>query len=303
MAPPGQRHAHAAPVRSCVRLRPLSSHERATSAFSVSGTKLSLRREVLEEEGRADWLADSEYNFDAVFGPETSTATVYARAAAEIVPWCVKGVNCTIIAYGQTAAGKTHTMLGAQAVHSPRAALPASGHTSERGMIALAVDDVLRRVGAAGQRRHRLRVSFLEIYNEQCNDLLAADRGANLKLFERADGVVVPGVSEWDVSDSDKLEALLRQAERQRHVGTTYSNDRSSRSHLLCTVSVDSWAGNGSSDAASATGAPGAPAPSGADPNVLSATLQLVDLAGSERRQAASEGQSHEGACIPPHLP
>ena len=64
--------------------------------LSSDKQRLTLRRDVLEREGRSDWLADSEYNFDAVFEPETSTATVYARAAADIVPWVVKGVNCTM---------------------------------------------------------------------------------------------------------------------------------------------------------------------------------------------------------------
>ena len=67
------------PVRSCVRLRPLSADERADgvgSAWVVNGGKrLGLRREVLEHEGRADYLADSEYAFDAVFGPSASTAS------------------------------------------------------------------------------------------------------------------------------------------------------------------------------------------------------------------------------------
>ena len=169
--------------------------------------------------------------------------------------------------------------------------------------ISLAVEDLVRHTREQrGRRNHRLRVSFLEVYNEMCNDLLAPSR-ANLKLFERADGVLVSGLSEWEVSDATDLDALLRAAERQRHVGSTASNDRSSRSHLLCTVTVDSWAEDEGED-----GGEGLTRPSGSaseddaaasDPQVLSGTLQLVDLAGSERRQAATnEHQGHEGASI-----
>ena len=103
------------PVRSVVRLRPLSVQEPRELAFAFSRTKLTIRREILEHEGRADWLADSEYNFDAVLGPEATTSAVYEAAAAEIVPSVLKGINCTLIAYGQTGSGKTHTMLGSAA--------------------------------------------------------------------------------------------------------------------------------------------------------------------------------------------
>ena len=94
--------------------------------------------------------------------------------------------------------------------------------------------------------------------------------------------MLVSGLSEYNfgldsvAEDTEKLTVLLRTAERQRHVGSTLSNDRSSRSHLLCMLTVDSWVAPASA---------GEVAPAG----VQHCTLQLVDLAGSERRQAASE--------------
>ena len=98
------------PVRSVVRLRPQEPRE---LAFAFSRTKLTIRREILEHEGRADWLTDSEYNFDAVLGPEATTSAVYEAAAAEIVPSVLKGINCTL-AMGRPARAR-HTMLGSAA--------------------------------------------------------------------------------------------------------------------------------------------------------------------------------------------
>ena len=67
--------ARLAPVRACVRLRPLTLQEAALgveSAFAVSKTKksLMLKKQALEMEGKMTWLASEEYEFDAVFGPE-----------------------------------------------------------------------------------------------------------------------------------------------------------------------------------------------------------------------------------------
>ena len=165
----------------------------------------------------------------------------------------------------------------------------------ERGVVSLAVEDLLHRVTELeATRRFRLRASCLEVYNETCNDLLSPER-TNLKLFEKADGVLVPGLSEWDVASTADMDGLLRAAEQQRHTGSTASNDRSSRSHLLCTLTVDSWAREDAEDVAGAGGV----LLRTTNAAVLSSTLQLVDLAGSERRQAtASEAQSHEGGAI-----
>ena len=97
----------ASPLRACVRLRPLTEQEPRETAFVVKDTsRLVVRRDVLQREGRADWHAEMEYAFDAVFGPDVSTAEVYTRAAADIVPWVLRGIHCTILAFGQTASGK-----------------------------------------------------------------------------------------------------------------------------------------------------------------------------------------------------
>ena len=288
-----------------MRLRP----DADSSAFDVDGCRLTVQREVLARAGRADWLADLQFTFADVFGAETSTAEVYERAVADVLPGVLlSGMHCTLMAYGQTSSGKTHTMLGDAAA--------TAGPTSEPGLITLAIQDVLRQVGgdARGARRYRLRLSCLEVYNEQCNDLLAPER-SNLKLFEKAGGVLVQGLSEYEFGlsrgedprgmhvltttrslptglseyefgmgvleeDLDALAVLLRAAERQRHVGATSANDRSSRSHLVCCLTVDSWEGGGGDESAA---------------RARQSTLQLVDLAGSERRQSSSGGDASQG--------
>ena len=98
------------PVRSCVRLRPLTMQERQSHvgvAFTLSGKRLALRRDMLQHAGRADWLADAEYAFDAVFGPDTTNAHVFEHTAAQLVPTVLGGVSCSLVAYGQTGSGKT----------------------------------------------------------------------------------------------------------------------------------------------------------------------------------------------------
>lgn len=54
-----------------------------------------------------------DFTFDRVFGPEASQAEVYAFTVQKAIQKVLQGYNSTILAYGQTGAGKTYTMEGA----------------------------------------------------------------------------------------------------------------------------------------------------------------------------------------------
>ena len=66
-----------------------------------------------------------------MFAPEDGNAAVYARAARPVVRAVLRGVNGTVMAYGQTSSGKTHTM---------------SGVPSDPGVMQRAVEDIFERV-------------------------------------------------------------------------------------------------------------------------------------------------------------
>jgi kinesin family protein 5 len=53
-----------------------------------------------------------KFIFDAVFGVESDQAGVYEKVAKQQVIDVMDGYNATVFAYGQTGAGKTHTMEG-----------------------------------------------------------------------------------------------------------------------------------------------------------------------------------------------
>ena len=52
------------------------------------------------------------FEFDHVFGPDTDTHELYEKLIGDLVAATCEGYNGTIFAYGQTASGKTHTMMG-----------------------------------------------------------------------------------------------------------------------------------------------------------------------------------------------
>ena len=72
-----------------------------------------------------------------------------------------EGYNGTIMAYGQTGAGKTYTMIGAP------------GNYKNRGLIPRSINHIFNEIANKPESAITVRVSFVEIYNEEMYDLLA----------------------------------------------------------------------------------------------------------------------------------
>lgn len=75
-------------------------------------------------------------------------------------------------------------------------------------------------------REFLFRVSYLEIYNEQINDLLCpASTMTNVRILESKKlGVQLQGVKEEVVISPQQVYALISAGEAQRHVGSTDAN-------------------------------------------------------------------------------
>lgn len=143
-----------------------------------------------------------------------------------IVDGVVRGFNGTIIAYGQTSSGKTHTMLGSE---------------TENGIIQLAVQHIFDTIDQTIGRDFLLRVSYLEVYNERINDLLNKD-SADLKIHdENKDGSKVFVKCKEEITNSpENIIAIMKRGEKNRRTGETNMNERSSRSHTILRI-VSSW--------------------------------------------------------------
>ncbi|KAK8770437.1 hypothetical protein V5799_013098, partial [Amblyomma americanum] len=83
----------------------------------------------------------------------------------------MQGFNGTIFAFGQTSSGKTHTMMGT---------------TSQPGLIPLAINAIFNIIENVPEREYLIRISYIEIYNENIMDLLDTTCGKNLQIRDNA---------------------------------------------------------------------------------------------------------------------
>ena len=96
---------------------------------------------------------------------------LYRELIAPLILRALDGFKCTVIAYGQTGAGKTYTMQGDESndLKSTAAGLiPRSIYTL------FGVLDELYSENPA-QEDYSITVSHVEVYNEDLSDLLAAE--------------------------------------------------------------------------------------------------------------------------------
>lgn len=87
-----------------------------------------------------------------------------------------------------------------------------------------------------------IHVQMLEIYNEVLRDLLLEDPNKVNKLDIRStekSGLNVPDAVQVGVEGTQDVLEVMETGSKNRAVGGTKMNDRSSRSHSVLTVVVD----------------------------------------------------------------
>ena len=136
-----------------------------------------------------------DYNFDYVFDLESMQENVYKTAVMPIINSVLEGFNGSIMAYGQTSSGKTHTMLG-----------PSIDDDVNKGIIPRMVGGIFEQIESAAEDiEFSVKVSFIEIYNEKIRDLLNPEK-VNLKIHENKDkGVYVREMTETYVGQEDEV--------------------------------------------------------------------------------------------------
>jgi kinesin family protein 18/19 len=244
-----------------VRARPFTKKERETNTFEIFeilDDKVVILLDptseapVPEEAFRVNRSKEKRYAFDYVFDKTSSQQDVYDRTTGFLLEGVIAGFNATVFAYGATGAGKTYTMLGDQ--DCP-------------GVMLKTIQELFRSMDANSfERRYRVKLSYLEIYNEHIRDLIS-DSNDHLEVWEDpVSGVSVAGLTEVQAENAETVVDMVRIGNRRRTCEPTMANETSSRSHAVLQISIQH------TDKASGTEA-----------QVVLGKLSLIDLAGSER--------------------
>ncbi|OAE35630.1 hypothetical protein AXG93_645s1000 [Marchantia polymorpha subsp. ruderalis] len=234
------------------------------------------------QSGRGSFEAFTEFQFDGVLPSGCQQVDVYNTAARPVVLDVLQGYNGTIMAYGQTGAGKTYTLSDKLAC----------GGMSVEGIIPRSAAEIFARAEQDNDNEYHVSMSYIQIYMEQIQDLLRPE-SCNMQIREGETGVYVSGIQEVEVKSAEDVMKLLLLGDRNRAFSFTKLNAHSSRSHAIVILTVERKAKNFSEPASEASDRPHSGSSAGflEGERVLVGKLFLVDLAGSERlKKSGSEG-------------
>lgn len=178
---------------------------------------------------------------------------MYRKTAKTLIDPLLKGYNGCVFAYGATGTGKTYTMLG---------------NANTPGLSSLSLKEIFEKIDAKTDTQNVVKVSYVEIYNENIRDLLSPRE--NSKYLDLRDdplkGVTIAGATEIIVENVDQVMSLLLMGNNRRTTESTNANETSSRSHAVFQISIVM-----------------SQKIKGGKTQKLIGKLSLIDLAGSER--------------------
>jgi kinesin family protein 6/9 len=255
-------------VKVCIRSRPTSNFPAESLRIDPQSAAISIHQAKPQGQLINNQQEDWNFKFNHVL-QNVNQQVVYDTCASDIVDSCLEGYNGTILAYGQTGAGKTFTMIG-------------GNDFKLRGIAPRAISHVFRVINDRPHCTFEVKISYLEIYTEQYYDLLNDNTTPLGDLAVRDDergSVFVKGLQKPIVNSEEEALALLFQGETNRAVGEHQMNRVSTRSHCVFTIYIQQRSRIESSA------------------KVIHSKLNLVDLAGSERvGKTASRGQTLQEA-------
>ncbi|KFV62987.1 Kinesin-like KIF21B, partial [Dryobates pubescens] len=252
---------------------------------------------------------DKAFTYDFVFDLDTWQEQIYTTCVGKLIEGCFEGYNATVLAYGQTGAGKTYTMgtgFDMNICEDEQGIIPrAIGHLFS------GIEERKRAAQSQGLAAPEFKVSaqFLELYNEEILDLFdsardpdARHRKSNIKIHEDASGsIYTTGVTSRLISSQDELIQCLKQGALSRTTASTQMNVQSSRSHAIFTIHLCQMRVCPRPELVNVeVPSPLDGAQTTTEYETLTAKFHFVDLAGSERlkRTGATGERAKEGISI-----
>ena len=165
--------ATAETVKVVTRTRPLNSNELSRNSKGCLDHAINLNQITITHPNEHD--NQKTFTFDIIFDSSHAQKEIYDKCAFSLIENVLVGYNGTIFAYGQTGTGKTHSMVGNPADEDLKGIIPRS------------FSHIISSVSSDSQKKFLIRVSFIEIYNEEIRDLLSKNPKAKKDLKECPD--------------------------------------------------------------------------------------------------------------------
>ena len=280
------------PFKVYVRIRPFLDKEilklkrNNSTSLLTGGYNLNIQTNldsIFTVKNKMLYISDIKYHkkekkffFNNIFTEKNNNKDVFDISIKPIINNIINGYNSTALAYGVTGTGKTHTIFGDLVFQN-----------GEEGIAIKACNYLFNILNSQYfEDEFFIKVSYIEIYNENVIDLLNNDysfSSSSLMIIEDPNkGVYCPNAKEFTLNDCTELKKIIAQGNKRRTMAPTNQNKFSSRSHAILQISLERKSFNEEKNTF----------------EVYYSKFLMVDLAGSERGGIEKGKRREEGANI-----
>ena len=215
-------------IKVCLRIRPMNLQEKGRNDMNCIEPVSSNQLLFTNKNSRRS------YTYNLVFGPDSTQEDIFYNCSInKLIDSALDGYSVTIFAYGQTGSGKTYTIMGREDSINEKIL----SNDKYSGIMPKSINYIWRTVGSR-QEKYYIKVSFLEIYNEQINDLLNIGN-TNLQIrWDQRQGFFVEGLLVIECKKPEDIVEVILQGTKNRKKGSHELNKDSSRSHTILTVYI-----------------------------------------------------------------
>ena len=233
------------PFKVCIRIRPFLPKELPSSITenkelnnkNIPNSIFSHNENILKiQDLRFESRNEKNYFFDEIFDEKSDNKEVFDKSIKPMINNLIEGYNSTILAYGITGTGKTHTIFGDY-----------NNEKEEKGIVIYAISYLFELIEQKKlnsnyknilDKNYIVKISYLEIYNETVIDLLNKKNFPLMIVEDSNKGIYVPELKEFIVNSSVELENLINEGNKKRTMAPTNQNQFSSRSHAILQINL-----------------------------------------------------------------
>ena len=233
------------PFKVCIRIRPFLPKELPSSITEnkelnnkiIPNSIFSHNENILKiQDLRFESRNEKNYFFDEIFDEKSDNKEVFDKSIKPMINNLIEGYNSTILAYGITGTGKTHTIFGDY-----------NNENEEKGIVIYAISYLFELIEQKKlnsnyknllDKNYIVKISYLEIYNETVIDLLNKKNFPLMIVEDSNKGIYVPELKEFIVNSSVELENLINEGNKKRTMAPTNQNQFSSRSHAILQINL-----------------------------------------------------------------
>ena len=277
-------------IKVAIRIRPFLSNEDSSNKII----------NLIPEDENTLILYKNSQKFQGTFNRIFSVDSTQKEVFNFIKP-CLfnikSGINCTILAYGQTGTGKTYTMFGKDWSYDEynydnnncllelenknekdsllKNQIIIDKNNEHNGIVPNLIMELYHLINKNDNENNNnvdVTCSYIQIYNEKIYDLIDLSSSNELQLnseynkkyslklkSDKKQGLIIEGVNEVNVPTYNDIFKLLETGEANRKIRHTNKNYMSSRSHTIFMINIFDKISN------------------------YKSKIKLCDLAGSER--------------------